>query len=143
MNTQKQLQFAAFFIAVLVVSIPYCVSDAQAASVNIQSIAGADGIDGFMRRSDTITIEAQASISDTEDVQFDNLRLYVNQGATYAYFDSCDKLGDSASFSCILTRNLRGWSGVHLLEVKLYSDANKYDEGASPAATDSMQCPIS
>lgn len=142
MNRTKQLQMISIFIAALVVCIPIYVSDAYAATLSVNKYSGRDNINGFLRRADELNIEVAASTGETEDIQPDNLRLFLDDSTAYTFFDNCTRVGTGFSFNCYLIRDYVGWSGIHMLKIDLHTAQTKYDEFASPASTETVQIAI-
>lgn len=62
MNKQNYLHFIASFLMVLVFTIPFYTASVYAA-INKVTIKGGDGIEGFARSSDFLSVNAQASIA--------------------------------------------------------------------------------
>lgn len=119
-------------MAAIIITVPVYVSDVYAAaSLGIEYAGGRDGIDGHMKRTDNVAINATAFISDTDDVAKDNLRVHIDNSPGYQHFANCTKTG--SVFSCSYSRYFPYTStGRHLFTVELYTGATKYDANAQP-----------
>ena len=142
MNKYKRQGFA-FFISLLVVFLPFYVSDAYAVNLNIQKISGFDEIDGFVLTNDLLTIEAEAEISTSEDVEPEKLRIYAEGVQGYTYFQACDRISEGgAAFLCTYTAPLYNQFGTREFRVDLHSGVTQYDDAGTPLASETKSVTV-
>lgn len=142
MNTVTQQKIALFMIT-LVLFIPFYVSDVHAASLNIRSISGVSEVDGFINTNDILTIEAEASISTSEDVEPDKMRIYMAGGTGYTVFQACT-LDDitTNTFLCTYVAPIYNMHGTKTFTIDLHTGVTQYDPDGTPIETVSRDITI-
>jgi len=90
MNKEKYLQFVASFLVVLIITIPYYVSQANA-TINKVTVKGSGGIEGYAKSDDFLNFNVKASISNVtiantqvflgNDIQFDACTPSISNGS--------------------------------------------------------------
>lgn len=128
---RKTIESMAMFMIMLIIGIPFYISDARASSLEVTKISGADGVDGFVRPTDVLTIEAEASISESEDVDTQKMRIYVGDSELYSLFFECNPSQD-ANFICSYYETLFGVSGTNTYRIDLHTGATQDIDDADP-----------
>ncbi len=132
MRSQKPIQLAACFAAALIIFIPMCISDAYAASLNVTRISGAEGVSNFVKKSDELTIEVEASISENEDVLPGSLRIYKDASTSYGLFTECSNLPNSSSiFKCSYSQFSYLFLSQQSFRISLHSASDSINPVAS------------
>ncbi len=80
----KTKEFTSMFVMMLIVCIPFYVADAYASSLDVTKYSGEDEVDGFIKRRDSIMIEAIAGIEQDEEITPE--QLIINNRLE---FDEC------------------------------------------------------
>lgn len=107
----KFIEQTAFFMIWLIVFIPLV----TAQQLTIQKYSGRDNVNGFVRRDDTLTVEATTLRTITPPM----IRIFLDDG-TYSLFDTCTTRPDGTFTSCTYSKQLTGFYGVEGYTVKLY-----------------------
>lgn len=91
----------ALWLCVLVMSIPLASAQSLRNTVNVQSISGADDVNGVRRADDQLQVSALVNVQDGDTSDLANA-LTISEGLGSAPFTSCTAVGGSA-FSCQFT----------------------------------------
>lgn len=120
-NNSANIQLAALWLIVLVVSIPFVSAET---TLQITHFSGADNIDGASRSPDTFSVTAIAKVDG--ESQIDKTQLKVFHGSAFAgFFDSCQSQSTTASantFQCTYTEPILGNLGNQEYQIKLARD---------------------
>ncbi len=121
---KKILQMIAVFMISLIISMPLYVGNASAAQITVEKAVGSDGIDGFVKEDDVLTVEVLANDGDDE-VSPSQVLLVIEHpilpGGSYeTAFKECPekKLGSSV---CTISTEIARASEI-ITKVELYND---------------------
>jgi len=134
----KKLYMLGFAMSLLMISLPIV----HAASLNVVTIAGQDQMENYYRSNDMLNIEVLAVVEGEDAVESDQLRVYVDAGTSFTYFDSCTPETGTDLHRCVLQRQVFGQSGIHDFKIRLYTDGTKSDPDASPVREDIQQLTV-
>lgn len=139
MNSKKRwISIISNFIILILACLP--IAFAQQAELTITKLSGSQtNIAGFYRQDEGIAIETIAGIGpplEVNGIQPDQVRLYID-GFRNLPFQTCTFLG-GLQYRCLLTTSTSPAAGIHAYEIRLYSDAAKFSDTASPVLTKSQ-----
>src|SRR3989339_1439718 len=87
MKSKRVWSFAGIFMIMLVISIPFYISDAYAASISITKNQGEDGVTGYLDADgDTWTVESTI-YGDNSTISPSNVKIKI--GSSEDTFNSC------------------------------------------------------
>ena len=131
----KKLYLLGLAMILLMISLPI----AHAATLSVVTIAGQDQIENYYRSTDVVNIEVLAAVEGEDAVELDQLRVYVDDGTSPTYFQSCTPVTGSDLHRCVLQKDVFGQSGTHDFKIRLYTDGTKFDPTASPVREEIQQ----
>ena len=117
MNMKKLI---GIWMIILVITIPMYSSIVMGASVQITSIKGQDGFDGFRKKVDTTAMEVDVTLEGDDKLTGNQLRTKINGVGPFTLFGDCD--GSSGTFKCTSDRVNVLQGGKHTYEVILFDD---------------------
>jgi hypothetical protein len=121
----KLLEFAAWSMIWLVVMLPVCFAQ----QMTVQKFSGADGVNGFARENDELTVQVLAQMigNPTPDVAKQRVRVFY--GDTYYFMDSCTAQSQAMQQCTYKTQDLI-FAGTDHYAIKLFDAENKEIETA-------------
>jgi len=123
---KNYLHSIALFMICLIITIPIYVSNVYAAGLSNIKVYGKDGVEGYIKDGDTVTIEADSQVSGDTDVNAAQNRL-GGQGVCTAGlpFDSCTDPDKDGKFHCVISLDTSGSTLTHPrtpFDIYLYKD---------------------
>lgn len=120
----------AVFIICLVVSIPFYVSSVSADGLSNAKIYGNEGIEGYIKDGDTVTIEINAEVLGDSEITPEQVRysggIACDSGVP---FETCEDPEMDGAYRCSINLDTTGWvltKPKHGFEVFLFKDDCTY-----------------
>ncbi|MFC1774703.1 PDZ domain-containing protein [Nanoarchaeota archaeon] len=133
----RRYELISIVMVLLVISMPVVFSQ----QISVIQFSGADGVNDFAGRGDTLTIKANVQIhgAPPDARARERVRLYTDS-TSYVFFDSCIKQS-GITYECILEDDtvLQNVVGIKGLEIRLMdTDGNVIDKVSKQIVIDSQ-----
>lgn len=110
----------ASFLSVLIILLPFYVSDVYATGLTINKVSGEDKVNGYRKKLDKTTIDVDAAVDGDDKVSKEQLKVKIDDGPIEYPFTSCTyKQGYS---QCVYSKLGDVTADTHTYDINMYND---------------------